>query len=139
MWTTEASTISSAKPETIWSLYSAVETWPQWDHSLESSQLHGSFRVGSYGEMTIKGAPAPLRFKLTEVKALVVFADETALPGATVHFVHTLEPTPEGTRITHRASITGEHWERFAQTVGTNIEHGLPATVQTLARLAEAQ
>jgi hypothetical protein len=139
MWTTEATTTSSATPEAIWNLYSTVGTWPQWDHSLESCRLEGPFEAGSHGEMLIKGAPAPLPFKLTEVKALQIFADETALPGATVHFVHTLERTPDGTRITHRASITGEHWERFAQTVGADIEHGLPNTVRSLARLAEGR
>jgi Polyketide cyclase / dehydrase and lipid transport len=137
MWTTEASAISSATIEAIWNLYSTVETWPQWDHGLESCQLEGSFEAGTQGEMMIKGAPAPFPFKLTEVKALEIFSDETFLPGATVHFVHTLERTPQGTRITHRASITGEHWERFAQTVGADIERGLPTTVQTLARFAE--
>ena len=139
MWTTEASTVSSADPETIWNLYSAVETWSRWDHDLESSRIHGLFEVGSRGEMVMKGSPAALPFALTEVEDLQLFTTETPLPGATVHFVHTLERTPDGTRITHRASITGDHWERFAQTVGANIEHALPATVQTLARLAETQ
>jgi hypothetical protein len=139
MWTTEASAISSANPETIWNLYSTVEKWLDWDHDLEASQLHGTFEVGSRGEMVIKGSPAALPFVLTEVETLQIFTTETPLPGAMVHFVHTLEQTLEGTRIVHRASITGEHWERFAQTVGANIEHALPITVQALARLAEAQ
>jgi hypothetical protein len=139
MWMTEATTISSAKPETIWNLYSTVENWLDWDHDLEASQLHGSFEVGSRGEMVLKGSPDALPFKLTEVEALQIFTTETPLPGAMVHFVHTLERTTDGTRIMHRASITGEHWERFVQTVGANIEHALPTTVQTLARLAESQ
>lgn len=139
MWNTEASTISSATPQAIWKLYNDVEGWSRWDHGIASSQLDGAFEVGTRGRMLNHGAPAPLPFEITQVEAPAIFADETALPGATVHFIHTLESTPEGTRITHRASITGEDWERFAQMFGANIERGLPQAVQALARLAEGR
>ena len=138
MWNTEASAISSATIDAIWKLYATVGTWPQWDHALESSRLEGAFEAGSRGEMRIKGAPTALSFTIIELRPLEAFSSENALPGATVHFVHTLERTPEGTRITHHASITGEAWERFAQTIGADIERGLPQTVQALARLAES-
>ncbi len=138
MWNTEASTISSATIEAIWKLYANVETWPRWDHALESSRLEGAFEVGARGTMIIEGSPTALPFALTEVEALMLFTSETPLPGATVRFVHTLEITPEGTRITHRASIVGEAWERLADTIGANIERGLPEAVHALARLAES-
>jgi hypothetical protein len=137
MWSTEASSTSTATPAAIWPLYANVDGWSAWDESLVSSQLHGAFIVGSTGEMQIYNAPTPLAFTLTEVTPQRSFSDDTPFPGATITFEHTLKATPEGTRITHRATIHGEAWERYAGMFGANLEHGVKEAVQSLARLAE--
>jgi Polyketide cyclase / dehydrase and lipid transport len=137
MWTFQASAVSKANPETIWPLYSDVTNWKRWDDAIIASDLQGPFEVGSHGSMTIEGNPRPLPFVLLEVEANKIFRDATEIPGVKIEFIHTLEPTPEGTQITHQVTISGPAWEQVAATVGKKLEHGLPLTVASLAKLAE--
>ena len=138
MWTTESTANSSARPETIWSLWSNVAEWNVWDESLVSSTLNTDFIVGNEGMLTPKGSPQSFGFRLTEVTPLKSFSDITELPGAILTFDHFLEVTPAGTRITHRASISGDAWEGYAVRMGADFQREIPHTITKLARLAEA-
>jgi Polyketide cyclase / dehydrase and lipid transport len=137
MFTFHASAISTANPETIWPLYSDVTNWNRWDDSIVASDLAGTFEVGSHGSMTIEGNPRPLPFVLFEVTANKSFCNASEIPGVKIEFIHTLEPTTEGTQITHQVTISGPAWEQVAATVGKKLEHDLPLTVASLAKLAE--
>lgn len=139
MWSTEASVISSAKPEAIFALYSDFPNWKRWDVHLEATTLEGTFEAGSVGTLQPIGAPAPLKFRLLEVIPNFGFTDLTELNGASVVFTHTLETIPEGTRITHRCELIGEHWGKYLDTLGAGIAKRMPSTVTNLARLAEEQ
>jgi hypothetical protein len=139
MWTTEASSISSASTEAIFALYADFPNWKRWDTHLEATTLHGAFEAGSVGTLHPIGAPAPLPFTLLSVTPNQGFTDSTQLPGANVVFTHTLEKILEGTRITHRCEIVGDAWERYVDTLGAGIAERLPSTVANLAKLAEAQ
>jgi uncharacterized protein YndB with AHSA1/START domain len=139
MFTFQASAISKANPETIWQLYSDVTNWKRWDDAIISSHVEGAFEVGSHGSMTIEGNPRPLPFVLLEVEANRIFRDVTEIPGVKIEFTHRLEPTAEGTKITHHVTISGPAWEQVAATVGKKLEHGLPITVASLAKLAESK
>ena len=138
MWTTQASAISQATPETIWALYANVPNWKRWDDAIVTSHVNGAFAPSSTGAMTVQGNLHPLAFTLLEVLPNILFRDVTEIPGANIEFTHTLERTAEGTRITHQVSISGPAWEGIAASVGQGIAHGLPHTVASLARLAEA-
>jgi uncharacterized protein YndB with AHSA1/START domain len=139
MWEFEASAISKANPETIWPLYTDVANWKDWDDAIITSHVEGKFAVGSRGSMTIKGNPRPLEFVLLEVEKNKLFRDVTEIPGVSIEFTHTLEPINGGTKITHHVTISGSDWERGAATIGKKLEHGLPHTVASLARLAEQE
>jgi hypothetical protein len=123
MWTFESTAVSSASPATIWSLWSKVAEWKVWDESLVDSTLNTDFIVGNEGMLTPKGSPQSFGFQLTEVTPMKSFSDITELPGATLTFDHLLEVTPDGTRITHRVSISGDSWEGFAARMGANFKH----------------
>jgi Polyketide cyclase / dehydrase and lipid transport len=137
MWTTESTAVSSARPETIWALWSNVAKWQTWDDALTDSSLETDFAVGSQGTLTPKGAPQSFGFRLTEVTPLRSFSDITELPGATLTFDHLLEVTADGTRITHRIQISGDAWEGYAARMSEDFERELPHAVTKLARLAE--
>ncbi len=139
MWSTQASAISSASPEAIFALYADFPNWKRWDVHLEATTLESAFEAGSIGTLQPIGAPTPLPFKLLEVIQNYGFTDSTELNGASVVFTHTLEIIPEGTRITHHCQLTGENWEKYADTLGAGIAKRLPSTVENLARYAEAQ
>jgi hypothetical protein len=137
MWSTQASSISSASPETIFALYADFPNWKRWDTHLIATSLQGAFEAGSTGTLHPTGAPAPLAFTLLSVTPGKGFTDSTQLPGASVVFTHSLEQVPEGTRITHHCEIVGEAWERYVNTLGAGISQRLPSTVANLAKLAE--
>ena len=139
MWTFQASAISKANPETIWPLYSNVNAWTRWDDAIITSHVEGKFEVGSKGSMTVEGNPHPLVFVLLEVETNKLFRDVAEIPGASIEFLHTLEVTHEGTKITHQVTISGPAWEQVAATVGKKLTHGLPHTVASLAKLAEQE
>jgi Polyketide cyclase / dehydrase and lipid transport len=139
MWSTQASSTSSAKPEAIFALYADFPNWKRWDTHLIATTLQGAFEAGGIGTLHPVGALAPMPFTLLAVSQNQGFTDSTQLPGATVVFTHTLEPTFEGTRITHRCEIIGEAWERYVDTLGAGIAERLPSTVANLAKLAETQ
>ena len=139
MWTTEATATCSAPPEAVWRLYADVQGWPQWDDGLERCSIGGEFRPGTTGELTPKGSPVSFPFTLMEVIPNEHFSDTTELPGGTLRVSHHLERGPEGTRITHRVSITGPAWQEIAAEMGAGFEADLPRTVASLARLAETQ
>ena len=136
MFKVEHTTISTAAPYEIWKLYCDVTNWKTWDSGLESSTLGGEFHAGTAGTLTSKGGPA-LPFTLTEVEPERRFVDQTVLPGATLVFTHELEPTLDGTRITHRIEIIGPDAERYTQMFGDNLRDGLPEAVEGVSRLAE--
>ena len=137
MFTTQASTISKANRERIWSHYSDVTGWNRWDEALTASDLKGEFAVGSIGTMTIEGNPRPLEFVLLEVNKNESFRNASEMPGIKIEFAHTLEDTADGTKITHQITISGPAWEHVAASIGQKLKDDLPGTLAKLAKLAE--
>ncbi|MFF2077211.1 SRPBCC family protein [Kitasatospora sp. NPDC058162] len=138
MWEYEHSLVADVTPEAVWALYRDPESWLRWDHGLAAIALHGPFEVGTKGVLTPKGQDE-LPFTLTEVEPDRRFADETAVNGLVLHFIHTLEPQEDGrTRITHRVEITGPAAPDLAPHVGPAVTAGIPATLTRLADLAAA-
>ena len=137
MWTKEISTISNSSAKTIWQIYIDIPKWTDWHDNILECHIDGVFEPGSKGAMTVQGNPRPLPFVLLEVQDEIMFTDLTEIPGANIVFAHHLERTSEGTRITHKVTISGPAWEQIATTLGKQLEHGLPQTIELLARLAE--
>lgn len=138
-WSTEASADSQASARAVWNLWSSPNTWNEWDEGVEHCTLEGPFAASSRGTLKPAGGPAA-RFRLTEVEPERGFADLTQLPFTTLEFHHTVEPLPAGgVRITHRVRIRGLLAPLLGRTLGKSLETGLPATVRSLARMAESR
>ena len=137
MWMIQVSEDTRASAEQVWSLYADVAGWPKWDSELDACTLSGPFEAGTSGTLTPKGMTA-IPFTLLHVDPQKSFSDETHLPGAVLKFHHTLEETPEGTRITHTIHLIGPDYDRYAATIGKSIAAHLPPALKKLASLAEA-
>jgi polyketide cyclase/dehydrase/lipid transport protein len=125
---------TTATPEAVWALWSDVTTWTSWDTGLDHAELNGTFTRGSSGTMRIPDQP-PITFTLTEVTPCKSFTDETHIPGAVLHFHHTLEPLANGnTRVTHSVTIEGPK----AQEIGPFVTSDLPEAVEALVKLASS-
>lgn len=133
----EHSIITQAKPETIWELYSDITAWTTWDEGIEYASLDGPFVAGTRGLLQPQGQDK-LSFQLTDVEPLSGFSDVTDIPdaGVEVRFVHRLQKTLEGTRITHAVSIQGPNAENFGPQFIAALSQGIPRTMERLAALA---
>ncbi|GGJ41244.1 SRPBCC family protein [Deinococcus roseus] len=137
MWMIQVSEYTQATAEQVWHFYSNVAGWPQWDSELEVCTLQGPFVAGTPGTLTPKGMTA-LPFVLTAVDPFKSFSDETHLPGCVLKFHHTLEPTPQGLKVTHTIHLIGPAYDQYTGTIGKSIASHLPPAIKKLISLAEA-
>jgi Polyketide cyclase / dehydrase and lipid transport len=126
---------TDAAPEAIWALYEDVTTWPSWDAEAEWITRNGPFQAGTTATMKFAGQ-GPLEYRLTKVKPLREFVDETPVGPLVVRVTHLLEPLPDGrSRLTYAAEIDGP--QNVAQQVGPMITADFPETMASLVALAQ--
>src|SRR3954451_12253835 len=126
---------SGAPPASVWERYTDVEEWREWSKGIEESRLEGEFEVGSKGSAKAPNLPRG-RFELVEVEPERRFVSKAKLPGGTLIFDHVIEPTDEGTRITHRVELDGPLTFLWSPIIGRIIKRELPEGVERLAELA---
>ena len=131
----EHSVETTASPEAVWTLWSDVSRWTEWDTSLTAMRMDGPFEPGGTGVMTIEGQ-GDIDFRLTAVQPGVGFTDETELPIATLRFGHTMTPLDGGRlRVTHTVSIEGP----AADELGPQVTEDVPDAMAGLVALAERE
>lgn len=136
MWSYDYTTETKAPSKAVWRLWADVSNWKRWDSELLWSRIDGPFAVGTSGVLKPKHGPQA-KFVLSEVLPEKRFVDQTKVIGTTLTFIHELQPTPNGTKITHRIEITGLLAPVLGATLGRQLKAGLPSAVQNLAQLAE--
>ena len=133
MYTWTHTVTTTATPEQVWPLYAEVDRWLEWDSGLVGVTLDGPFEVGSSGTLEVEGQP-PLTWTLVDVVENALFTDVTDIPGvATLTFVHRIEPTSDGSTITHEVHIEGP----AADGLGPMVTSDTPEAMAALARIAE--
>jgi polyketide cyclase/dehydrase/lipid transport protein len=137
-WQFQHTAESSARPADVWRRYVDVPNWPEWSQKgVERAHLDGPFEVGTTGKSKPPGMPGG-SFRLIEVQPEAKFASESRLPGGRMLFEHVIEPSGEGVRITHRATIDGPLAFLYTAIARRSIERGLPDGVERLAGMAAA-
>ena len=136
-WHFEHSANSPASPEAVWQRYVDVAHWNEWSRKgIQWSRLEGTFEVGARGKAKSPGLPAG-RFRVTAADSGRLYASETRLPGATLIFELVIERRETGTRISHRAKLSGPLAFLYAP-VRMRITQSLPDGVDRLATSAGA-
>ncbi len=137
-WEFEHSIVTSAKKQTIWELYSGVESWTVWDHGIESVSLEGEFKEGVHGKIKPEGQEL-LSYEITFADPDKGFSDETVIDnlGATIEFIHTFSSLPDGkTRLTNHITVNCPDKEEMEKEIGNGISSGVPKTMENVARMA---
>jgi hypothetical protein len=135
-WQYEYSADSSAPPDAVWDRYVDVEHWSQWsEKGVDRSSIDGDFEVGTKGKSKAPGFPEG-KFELVVVEPQRRFVSKAKLPGGTLYFEHMVEPTDDGSRITHTAILDGPLTFLWSPVVGRIIKRGMPGGVERLAELA---
>ena len=130
-----------ASKETVWRLWSDVNTWPNWDEGLISCKAEGEFKVGGSFELMPKGAPQAVKATLQNVVENESFSDKTDLGFATIEAHHKLEEIDSVLWLTHTiiAKVDDEKAEFYAENIWPGFETGLPQSVKNLVELAIEQ
>lgn len=133
-------TLSAAAPPTeVWRLWTAVDTWPQWDTELESATVMGTFGLEAKGTLKGKGAPAA-GFVITAFEAPTRYEFTTELPlGGRLIIDRHLEATEQGTRFTHDVRFEGFGGWLFSPFFGPKYREALPQVMARIAALAEGR
>jgi hypothetical protein len=100
-------------------------------------ELDGPFEVGTRGKSKPPRLPAG-RFRLVDVEPDAKFVSESRFPGSRLVFVHRIEPSGDGVRITHQAEISGPLAFLLSAIIRRTTERALPDGVERLARMAAA-
>jgi polyketide cyclase/dehydrase/lipid transport protein len=135
MWKFEHTETTSATPAQLWERYSDPPSWPEWDHETERVTLDGPFAPGTTGSLKPVGGPKT-KFRVLEVSEPRGFTDVSSLPLAKMYFQHEIEPGTDGTRFTHRITISGPLSPLFARVIGKKIAASLPGAMRELGELA---
>ena len=126
----------SAKPETVFSTYTNVSKWPEWDSELEAASIDGDFIVGTFGKVKPKG-DSECKIELTEVTQNRSFAMECRLPLCKMHFIHLMTPIESGTKVVNKVVFTGLLSPLFGRLIGKEINKGLPDSLLGLKQHIE--
>ena len=128
-----------APAATLFAIYAEVGAWHRWDPDTKSARLDGPLRVGAAGML----APAqgfPVKMAVVEVEQDRSFTVECKAPLCVMRFEHVLTPLQGGAvNALHRVGFSGPLAGLFGRLVGTRVRRGLPATMASLKRYAEAQ
>ena len=129
--------IVQADPETVFSLYENIESWPQWDEEVVAVSLPDGLRDNAQGWLQPRSGPRA-KIQVVSVTRPFQFSVESQLPGCKMGFDHRIEATTLGTRVTHGVYFKGATSFVFARLIGPSLNRGLPLTLQGLKREAEA-
>ncbi len=109
--------MTSAMPEAVWALWADASRWPEWNQQLESGELHGELAVGTEATVKYKRG-GKMVFKVVELEPGRLFVDEAKLPGCRFGHEHRVEPSGEGSEITHRLYLKGLTSGAFSRMFG---------------------
>ncbi|MDR2995037.1 MAG: hypothetical protein LBV11_14690 [Bacillus cereus] len=133
----EVSRETTASKEKIWKQFSDVPNRKNWDKSIEYAKINGPFQMGATGEIKLHGQ-SPSQYEIIVYKNLEAYTDRFFLPMfANMDFVHTIQPTEKGNKITFRVELSGPFIFVYASMIKETLEQELPGAVDNLVSLAE--
>ena len=118
----------------VWSLWTDVDTWAEWDKGLKSATLDGPMRLGANGTVVDNKGRAS-RFEITEIKPGKSFVFEIRLPGG--RMVLTKEIAEN--QIRHQVKFLGLSRSLFAALVGRPNMDLIGPTVDAVVEMAESR
>ena len=96
----EASLDTTAAPAAVWSVWSDVNHWTQWNPDMNDSRIEGPLRLGATGMINTKsgGKHDVVVTHFEEGRSFEL--ESTALPGTKMAIRATISPNGTGSRIT---------------------------------------
>ncbi|MEL6256714.1 MAG: SRPBCC family protein [Bacteroidota bacterium] len=128
---------TSASPEKIWSIWTEVGEWKNWDSGLKDAELSDSeFGLGAKGFIySLEGRKS--RFKVVNYEEGVSYTFKTNLPLGGLYVKRYLEQSGNNTKFTHEIWFKGITAGIFSKTFGPEFREMLPEVLEKIRKLAE--
>ena len=130
---------TTASPERVWTIWSDMSTWGEWNPNVSTMDWKGGFVQGSQGVMNTN-AGQHHKMTLAEVQPGRFFALETTVvPLTRFRFNCRVEPGAAGkTRISQMVEVKGLLGPLVQGMMGPQVSKEFPTLLANLARKAEA-
>jgi len=132
-----AARTSTAAPSAYFARWVDHRSWPEWSPDTEWVRVEGPVRAGTTGVLKPVGGPKT-RFTISECEDDRVYTDVSALPGASLTFRHTVEPTASGSALTVRVWLTGPLARLWARTAFRGMSSSVPEDLDRLVAAVES-
>jgi hypothetical protein len=107
MYLFECEVTFQAEPDAVWSAWTDVAHWPEWDVGKEIARLDGPFEKGACGWAKQRGNLGG-SFTITDVETGRRWVSECPVPMGKVIFHHVLEPVDGGrVRVIKKVEVLG--------------------------------
>lgn len=139
MWDFEHSVEAAVSRERVWSLWTDIERWPDWNPGVVRAELDGPATEGATGTVRASGGPAS-KLRVVAAEPERRFVTEASERLMRLRFDHELHDGPDGRlRITHRAQMTGFATPLMRRTIGPRLERSIPVALANLVELAQRE
>ena len=127
---------TSAPPEKIWSIWTDVVNWKNWDTGLKDATIKSEFGSNARGVITsLEGRKS--KFTIIGYSEGETYTLKTKLPLGSLYVKRYLE-TREGTTVfTHEVWFKGLTKGMFAKAFGKDFREMLPDVLQNIKNIAE--
>lgn len=126
---------TTATPEQIWRVWEDVETWKDWDHGIEFSQIDGPFTSGTYGQLKMLRSPI-LRTQITQCSPLRSYVFEAQLFLAKSVSTSIIEQIGNKTYVTFQNEIRGPLAFFYMLLIGRGIKEKTPREMNEMIKKA---
>ena len=96
----EASAETTASPASVWSVWSDVNHWPEWNPDMKEARLDGPLKLGATGMINTRSGGKHDVVVTHYVDGSSFELESTALPGTKMAIRASIAPTTGGSRIT---------------------------------------
>jgi uncharacterized protein YndB with AHSA1/START domain len=132
MWQFEYSAECEAPRDFAWRFWTHVDNW-KLDSDVDSVRLDGPFAAGSRGATKVRNGDS-VDWYIVEVRAGSHAVIELPVTGAVLRMAWTFEDSAGGgTRITQQMRLAGEQAGAYEETIGRQMEEGMPQGMRKLA------
>ena len=125
----ETTHTTTATPKALFSVWTDIDKWSEYDEGIDWAKLDGEFAVGARFTLKAKGGPK-LKGTIVTLEPERQFTDALQLFGARMLFIHTVEPGNNGFVVTVTLAMDGPLAWFWAMAVGRNREAGLETSTK---------
>jgi hypothetical protein len=128
---------TTAPADKVWSIWSDMSTWGEWNPNVSTMDWQGGFASGTTGVMNTRTGRHH-KMKLVDVVPGRSFALETSVvPGTTFRFNCSIEPAGDKTEIGQTVEVKGPLGPVFGGMLGPQVSKDFGKLLGNLAKKAE--